>query len=72
MSGSHFGNITFNGGDISLQKALIEPTGISHITEEGSLNDTGFVTGLNVILQSGITTSTITYVNLEKAYKGVF
>lgn len=72
VAGSHFRNISFGGGEISLQKAIIGPDGVSQTTEEGSIDDVGFVTGLTIVLQSGITTSTITYVNLGKAYDGVF
>ena len=70
--GNHFGNVDFSGGKISLQKAIIKNSEIVYEQEEGSLSDNGFVTGLSITMQSGITTSTIAYINIKDAYKGIF
>ena len=69
--GEHFGNIALGGGT-TLQKAVINSKGVTYETEMGRMDDAGFVTGLTVVMQGGITTSTITYVNLSESYKGIF
>ena len=70
--GNSFGKVAFGGGEINLQKAVISSEGVKQVTETGNMDDQGFVTGLTVVLQAGITTSTITYINLSESYEGVF
>jgi len=70
--GSHFDNIAFEDGEIHLQKAVVKSNDIEYITEIGHMDDQAFVTGVTVVMQAGIITSTISYVNLSENYKGVF
>jgi len=67
-----YGNIEFSDGEVSLQKAVISNTGVEQVTEEGNLADHGFVIGVTLVLQAGLQTSTVSYVNLSEAYEGIF
>jgi hypothetical protein len=64
--------VTISGGEISLQKAVMTPGSIEQVTEEGSIEDSGFITSITVTAHAGIVTSSINYVSLSNTYKGIF
>lgn len=60
--------ITFGGGGISMEKALISSSSVTSQTESYTMNDTGLVTDVSVTVQPGFVTSSIGYVNLDNAF----
>jgi hypothetical protein len=62
--------ITFSGGDISLQKVIIDESGVTESEETASMeNIAGFITSSSCSIQSGVVTSTVSYVDISKIYK---
>ncbi len=69
--GGAFMNMSFAGGEVALQKAVISLAGVTTEVETGSLDDQGFVTGLSATMQAGLVTTSLTYINLKEAYEGI-
>jgi hypothetical protein len=62
--------VSFSGGDISLQKVVIDEGGVTESEETASMEGIeGFITSSSCSIQSGIVTSTISYVDISKIYK---
>jgi hypothetical protein len=62
--------VTFTGGDISLQKVIIDEDGVTEAEETASMKGIeGFITSVSCSIQSGVVTSTVSYVDVSKIYK---
>lgn len=67
-----YGNIFMPETGTSLQKAVVSETSVAYVTEEFSIEGQGFVVGTSTVMQSGLITTTLRYINMAEAYQGIF